>query len=291
MSFKAKHLDFSIQLQGGRFGDGSGNKAEIKGHRASILVSKPGGRDMGQLEAAIYGLSLSTMNQLTTLGRNRLLQTKNSIIVKAYEDGQQPSTVFAGTISLAYADMRAMPQVCFRVSAAAGLFEAVQRIEPTSIRGTADVKQVMGQLAQQMGLAFEGNDVNVKIPNLYLSGSARDQAMALADMAGIQWIIDNNTLAIWKTGEPRQGGAALISPQTGLVGYPAYTASGIEVTTIFKPEVQYGRGIEVKSDLTPACGKWNVYNLTHELETETPRGKWFSIISADTAGAFASPAR
>lgn len=295
MAFKRKYLSFELKLGTGKFGPTQNNTTNLttvpgasgethSGLRASVMIAKPGGADMGRMEAAIYGLPLSLMNQLTTLGTQILTQGKNSITVKAWEEGQQPAIVFAGTISLAWADMRAAPAVCFRVSAAAGLYEAVQKIEPTSLKGSADVKQVMGQLAQKMGLRFEGNDVDAKVRDPYLSGSARDQAQQLAEMAGVQWIIDNNNLAIWKSGTARQAGAVLLSPQTGMVGYPAFNQAGVEITARFNPNIHYGYPIQVQSDLTPACGTWNIYNMTYELESEMPKGKWFMVISADRSG-------
>lgn len=281
MAFARKLLNFSISLQNGMFGSGQGNTADLKGLRASCRIVKAGGRDMGRLEAAIFGLPLSMMNQLTTLGTQIDLTEKNSITVTAGEEGGSMSTVFAGTISVAFADMKAMPEVCLRVSAHAGLYEAVKQEQPTSIKDSADVKTVFGQLAQKMGLRFEGNDVDVKIPNLYLSGSARSQAMALAQMAGVQWIIDNGTLAIWKSGSARQGNSTpLISPQTGMVGYPAFNQAGIEVTTIFNSDLKPGGKIQVKSDLTPACGEWHIMSLEYALDSMIPKGKWFCIFSA-----------
>ena len=76
-----------------------------------------------------------------------------------------------------------------------------------------------------------------------------------------------------------------VSPSTGMRGYPAFTSSGIEVTTLFNPTLQYGGNIQVESQLTPACGTWNIYNLAHELESEIPSGKWFTTLSASKIAA------
>jgi hypothetical protein len=54
---------------------------------------------------------------------------------------------------------------------------------------------------------------------------------------------------------------------TGMVGYPRYTASGIEVTTMWNPNFLYGGSIQVESDLTPACGTWYIVNIAHECTT------------------------
>ena len=287
MSFKAKHLDFTLTLKNGNFGKG-GNTATIKDHRATVDIVKPGGSDMGQAEIAIYGLPLSLMNQLTTLGTQVNLMAKNTVVVKAYEDGQQPTMVFQGTISLAYADMRAMPQVCFRISAHAGSYEAGAPNEPVSVQGSADVAQTMERVAKQVGLQFENNGVTTKVQNPYLPGNPRSQMKALADMAGIGWVIDNGTLAIWPAGKSRKGDVPVIQPPE-MVGYPAFNQAGVEVTTLFNPQVKYAGTIEVKSSITPACGKWIVILLTYQLDAEIPNGRWFCIISTQGVGAQGRP--
>jgi hypothetical protein len=55
----------------------------------------------------------------------------------------------------------------------------------------------MGQLAQKMGFAFENNNVNVKLSNPYFWSNYMQQARALAQHAGINMILDRDTLAIW----------------------------------------------------------------------------------------------
>lgn len=277
MAFAKKHIDVSFELASGQFG-GGGNNATVKGLRVLAMIHKPGGAAMGQLECAIYGLPLSAMNQLTTLGTQSTLFGKNTIKLKAYEDGQQAAMVYSGTITTAFADIR-QPDACLRVSALAGLFEALKPTEATSQKGSTDVSQTMKQIADKAGLQFEDAGVNTKVMNPYLSGSPRQQALLLAKAAGIEWIIDNDTLAIWKPNQPRQSQAGTISPETGMVGYPRYNQAGLEVTTLFDPAITFGGTVTVKSDLTPACGTWIVTDMIYNLETEVPNGKWFCTLT------------
>lgn len=287
MSFTRKRIDVSFSMGSGHFGGGS-NSATITGHRVTAAISAAGGQSLTTLECAIYGLPLSQMNQLTTMGTQYTQVGSNSITLAAYEEGNQPATVFKGTIQAAFADMRAMPEACLRVFAASGLIERVMTGKPTSIKGSADVARAMGQIAKQAGLQFENNGVNVKVNNPYLWGSPGLQARHLAEMAGVEHIIEKGTLAIWPAGKPRQGGNATISPQTGMIGYPAYNNAGLEVHTLFDPSIQYGTQVTVQSDLTPACGTWFITNLDYILETEVPRGRWECILTLNRTGSDAS---
>jgi hypothetical protein len=280
MAFTQKNLSFSFSLANGNFG-GGGNSLTISGLRATAKIAKVGGADMSSLEAEIYGMTLSQMNQLTTFGTQFAQVGMNSITVQAGDLGGQMSTVFVGTIQTAWMDATGMPQVAFRVQANAGLVQAVQTPSPpTSVQGQGDVAQMMSNLAQQMGLQFENNNVNVKLANPYFPGSLRTQALQIARAAGCEWIIDNGTLAIWPTGTARQGGGTLISKDTILVGYPGFNSQGIVVNTLFDPTITYGAAIQVQSDVTPACGTWYVYTLDYDLACQTPHGPWFVTISA-----------
>jgi hypothetical protein len=40
-----------------------------------------------------------------------------------------------------------------------------------------------------------------------------------------------------------------------MVGYPAYTSTGVIVRSIYNPSIGFGHKIEVQSDLQDACGE------------------------------------
>jgi hypothetical protein len=264
---------------------GGGNSMTISGLRASAKITKAGGADMSSLDAEIYGMTLSQMNQLTTFGTQYAAVGKNYITVQAGDVGGQLSTVFVGTITTAWMDATGMPDAVFRVSCVAGGVEAVMTPSPpTSVQGQGDVAQMMSNLAQLMNLQFENNNVNVKLANPYFPGSLRTQAHQIARAAGIEWIIDNGTLAIWPSGSARSGGGTLISKDTILIGYPGFTSNCVVVNTLFDPTLKFGANIVVQSDVTPACGTWNIIQMDYDLACQTPHGPWFVSITAQPMG-------
>ena len=158
--------------------------------------------------------------------------------------------------------------------------------EPTSVKGSGDVATIAGQLAQKMGLAFENNNVNVKLSNVYVPSNYREQIRALAEHAGVQWTIDDGTLAIWPTGKSRQTvGTTLLSKDTGMVGYPAFGPGVVIVTSVFNPSLKLGGTFVVQSELTPACGTWTITRVNHRLESKTAHGSWFTEVYEVGAGA------
>jgi hypothetical protein len=273
MSFTQKLINYTIS--GGVIG---GSSISLNGLRSTCRIVNGGAPSMGVADIAIFGMTLSQMNQLTTLGTNQInLVNQTGIQIQA-GDSNGLSLIFEGTISFACVDALAMPEVCFRITAHAGLFQAVMPSKPTSFQGSVDVAQIAQELAQKMGLKFENHGVNIRISNPYLSGSYRTQMQTLAEHAGIQWTIDRGVLAIWPTGKSRQSSETLISADTGMVATPAFNRAGVIVTCLFNPSLQMGFTFQIKSIITPANGQWTIYKVDYDLESITPHGRWFSIV-------------
>jgi hypothetical protein len=285
MAFVQRLINLQISMANGVF-DGGGNSATLEGLRIAVEIQNASPPSQGSLVAEVFGLPLQMMNQLTRVATSQNATANNTIIVTAGDTQAGMITIFQGYINVAFVNAQAQPHVSFHIEATAASLPAVTPIPPTSTQGSGDVATIMGQLAQKMSLAFENNSVSVKLSNPYLSGSVLTQAHTLAEHAGIGMVIENGTLAIWPAGGSRQGATPTISPQTGMVGYPAFTQSGIIVRTIFDPTapIKMGANIQVQSDLTPACGTWNVVQLDYSLESQTPRGEWFCIAKCTSVG-------
>ena len=236
-----------------------------------------GNRTSSLLDAAIYGLPQTLMNQLTILPGILNAVGDNTIKVMA-GDADGMSLVFEGQVYAAWMDGTAQPHVPLRVHATPDSLHRMKPTAPTTVSGSADVAQIMGQLAGKMGLAFENNGVNVKVWNPYLPGPARIQVEQLARHAGISAIVDKGKLAIWNTGQGRSGASAVISPETGMVGYPAFDNAQIVVKTVFDPTIDYGKQVRVKSGIPIANGTWVITQELLELESFMPKGKWFATI-------------
>jgi len=285
VSFTQKAITYTISLASG------GGMTTHSGLRSSCEITDAGGVSFGHAHISIYGMTLSEMNSLTTLGTNLNVVQNNKISVQAGDSSSNMSLIFQGTIIVAWTDAQNMPEVCFRIDAMGGAFEAVMPSKVTSVQGSGDVATIAQQIAKKMNLQFENSNVNVKLSNLYLSGSYRQQMLELAEHAGIQWTIDKGTVAIWPTGQSRQeaAGSNIVSKDTGMVGYPAFFQGGIIVTMLFNPSLKLGGKIQVQSELTPANGSWTITNLVHELDAVTPHGRWFSIVKAFNASSMEQP--
>lgn len=284
-SFSAKkRLKFIITIGSSSFNETGDNQIVLDGLRASIEVNKAGWHQMGTLRARIYGMSQYDMNAATRLQWKPQQAVPNTVQVFAIE-GDVETLIYAGNVVNAWGDYQSMPDVFFNIQAQTVYFDQLKAVPGKSFNGAVDVVAVFAQLAKDMGLEFENGGVSgVKINNLHLSNTALEQAKELAQMANLMLFVDDRTLAICPLNTPRGNIAPIVSPQTGLIGYPTFDGVGLNVQTLFNRAVMFGGAIEVASDLPQAAGLWIVTSVSHRLESEKPGGAWFSTIRANANG-------
>lgn len=253
----------------------------LTGYRMSAVIQHAGGVSSGQLFLTIWGLDKTTMLNLSTYGLKINGLPRNGITLEAGDDQAGMATVFIGQILTAEADLNGQPETPINIVAHCILTQAVAPATATSFRGSVDVATIMSGFATQMGLKFENSGVNVTLRNPAFSGSANTQMRACAEQANINAVVVDGVLAIWPRFGSRNGSIPLLSPQTGAIGYPTFSAFGPTIRSRFNPSIGIGQKIQVQSEITAACGEFTVYNLTHELDCEMPDGgKWFTQIDA-----------
>ena len=282
-------MTLQFQLGQGAFGDSGADTIEVKGVRMSASINRAGGLAMSQLDLRVYGLELSVMNKLTILGKPLVDNRHNTVIASAGEEGGPLSVVFAGTIIEAWVDAKGSPQVAFLVTASDGAMFAMKPAVPVSFKGSVDAATVASYIAETAGMGFENNGVSVQLSDPYLPNTGLEQLQTLGRAGNFNVLVEtrgpsSSTVVIWPYGKSRPGTVPEISPETGLIGYPMRTQNGIELVTLFNPAIVFGGDLTVKSDITPANGRWNVNQISHDLEAETPGGKWFTTAQCSLFG-------
>lgn len=281
MSFVKRRIDLTFQLGQGTFGESGTNTVTCSGLRVQAHIDKVFGPGMGEAQIHVYGLTPSLLNQLSSLNQATMATRRNSVIVSAGDDTNGMATVFQGQIMIGQIMLNTAPDTALMVLAQAGALSAVQTVSPSSYPGSADAAVIMQNLAHLAGLDFENNGVSVQLATPYYPGSPLEQIRKCAQAAGIEYVIDDKTLAIFPIGGARGLQIPVISPDTGMVGYPNYSTSvyGIELTTLFNPLLRPGGKVQVQSSLEVANGTWQVFNVQHELASEDPGGPWFTRFS------------
>jgi hypothetical protein len=281
MTFTKRRIDLTFQLgEGATFNQTGDDTVTVRGHRVERHLHQMCGPGMGQAQARVYGLPESLLNKLASLNQVTEAARRNRLIVKAGDDEQGMSVAFEGQISRCQIDMNATPNVALDVMAFGGLLEAMASAGATSYPGSVNAKLVLSDLAHKAGLAYENSGVSMMLSSPCYEGSPRRQIDDCCRAVGCNWVIDGATLAVWPRGGVRKGELPLISPETGMVGYPGYGSGhmggGIVVKSLFNPTLRIGGAAQVQSPLLVANGLWWVFNLQHTLSSELPGGPWFS---------------
>lgn len=279
--FKRRVINLKFQLGTGDFGTKGQDTLELTGLRCSVDINIQGALAMPHLDLRVFGMTLDQMHKLTILNSLLLNGRYNTVSVFA---GDQDNTAlcFQGGIVEAWADLKGQPEGAFHVSAEAGLFNVYQPAPPTSFKGTVDVVTVLRSIAAQMTppRQVEDNGISIQIADPYLPGTLRDQITAIVRAARVTLIDDGETLAIYPERGSRSSLETVeINAKTGMVGYPAFAQNAISLRSIYNPAIKCGQKAKVTSTLESATGEFNIYQLKHSLDSETPNGAWFTDLS------------
>ena len=279
--YSKKIINVTINLGKGQFGDNTGDTVTLSGYRVSASMTSYVSDAQGQLQLRIFGLPISMIDQLTTIGPVMTDRKNNRITVTAGEQNGSMTTIYSGTISSAFGDFQGAPEVVLNIIALAAAYESVKAIPAQIHAGTANVVDIMSDLAKTMNFVFENNGVTGTLQDRTFSGSAMTQVKECAQAAKINYTVDRGKLAIWPRIGYRAGNPVNISAATGMVGYPSFSSKGIVLTTLFNQDVNLGGRVNVTSELKVACGIWNIFHVSHMLESETPNGQWFTQIECN----------
>lgn len=287
----AKNLKFIITLGVGNpnnfaAGGFQYNTIILQGLKATVHIDNAGAFNLGTLKAQIYGVNQQDMNALTSTQWSFLAgELPNTIEVWAI-DGSQETLVFNGIYLNGWGVYSSMPEVFMYIEAMVGYAQEMTSAGPTSLSADTSISELMGSLASQMGLQFENNlttSIAVK-KGTYLGNTAMEQAKRLMQMFNFWMYVDPSTnpamLVICNNGTARANVTPVISPQTGLIGYPLFNATGILFETYFNPAILFGGGVNVQSSVPKANGNFIVTSMAHELSSITPGGPWKTTVNA-----------
>lgn len=230
-------------------------------------------------DVRIYGMRQEDMNALTTIffnaGQNVVF---NNLIVEA-NGGNGWNQVFSGMITEAQPEYGGIPAAFFNVQAIVGYRHQITPVPPTSFKGTVAASVVMSGLAANMGLAFENDGVVAQLSNPYFPGTYMDQLNRVCQATGSQYVIAGDTLAVYPQGNSRATPPVLVlSPSSGLIGYPTLEKFGIVTTSFFNPGLVAGGRLKVvDSEVPNANGLWSPFMVDHQLEAYAPGGSWSSV--------------
>ena len=282
MSIREKILRVSIKLgQEKDVWDAKGSDTLVaEGLRTSCQINYGNGALMPNARIKIYGLKLDSMLKLLRVKWNTEQAMMNLVQVEAGEAGNL-SVVYTGNITFAYPEMGGAPDVCLVIESHTAVLWQLKPAEAVSHEGETDVAEAIGAICRRMGRRFENNGVKAKISNQYLDNTELVKLQQIAHHADIDLYIDNETVAITPKGQPRPGEISVVSPSTGLIGYLVPDLQGVKLRCLYSKALRFGGLMEISGSLIAVCnGRWRVFGLSLDLESQVPGGKWLADIKA-----------
>lgn len=305
MTFVARDITVQLSLAptNGTF-DGQNNTLYLTGLRVRCTINATvGGATpfQGQAQIRIEGMRNEDMAQLSTLGLTYGYYNKNLITVFAGDTINGMSMVFTGSIFSANVDYNSQPEVGIEISASNTLSSQLPPTAPSQYKGNQDVATMLQAIcaANNPPLAFVNNGVSATLTNHSVGNSAANQIADICQAALINYDLSNETLTIWPVDGQRDNSSPIeISANSGMVGYPQYSAQGIDISMEFNPNVMLGRQMTVSSSIPNpgpnaptalngqvpigASGTYWIYDVVHQLAAQVPNGPWFTLAKLGT---------
>lgn len=196
-------------------------------------------------------------------------KTRKILTVEAGRVSTGYSLVFAGDITNAVGGQP--PDITLTLKAAAGDF-AKGRIIATSQPGVVPLRNIAARVAADLGLSLTFEAKPKQISNYTFTGSVVKQVEQLGAMGRVNAYIDDLVLVVKDFNAPLENRTRTLSLDTGMVGIPEFTETGIKVKMLFDNQTVLGGGLNVTSKLNPAAnGVYTVAKLGFELASrDTP---------------------
>lgn len=276
-SFIKKIIEIRFTLSTGQFPEG--NTKIVKGLRCDITIDKPGLPAKNTAVGMVYGMRREDAEKLTTLAYRPLTIGRHLVEIFAGEDPEQLHLAFRGDITQAWGDYNKQPDANFYFEAITGFYSSIDPISPFTAEGGQLVSSICSSLANTIGVSFTNNGITSSVSNPYLKGTATQQAQQLSHDQDFDMFLDDNEMVITEKGQPtgEKNRAPLISPTTGMIGYPQFSQNGLTVKSLYNPAIKMGNWIEVQSSITKANGFFRTTSIKHRLSSESDDGPWFSI--------------
>ena len=283
-----------------------------------------------RLSLDIRGLSIEDMNRLactvnypSELNHNTMNQSSSTVILRVGDYGQPLTTLFTGLIGEGQANLN---ERVFHVQAMTSplLARIIPRLK--SDRGPRNVISILSDICNASGLQLTnhgGWNTHATLTNTYLEGTTLQMLQKIVEHAchGVYDFVpfvpetDENdgtgnrksyvgTINVWgpaydgMTDDVTRNTIPLISDETGLIGFPNYSRSGVSFTCSLRTDIAYYQPVRLESLYPPGVwnqseghtgkapwsGIWYPTSITHDVTSETRDGSWHTSANCRLAG-------
>ncbi|RKS87342.1 hypothetical protein DES39_0563 [Orbus hercynius] len=274
MNYQTQILDFEFLIKGnGEDPSEITDTIKLKAPRSTATISTFGGVNSSEASFTIWGLGRDDIATLTRFEMWNGGKNYNAISVKA--NGVK---CYEGTIINCVADFNQAPDIPVIINCQPCAFLSVAVAMPFSFGGEIKASDIIQSIIKPFGMTLTNIDVTESLKNPYIIGSPYQQILSVANDIRCFIELSYSDIYISKIGTARDEEAILISPQTGLIGYPSYFGTYLTVKTYFNPSYKTGQKVKLETYLPLASGDYTVGAIIHNLSCQLPGGTFESSL-------------
>lgn len=137
---------------------------------------------------------------------------------------------------------------------------------------TTNLSTISQQVATQLGVKLDFRATDKQVQNYAFTGGALRQVGKIADAGNYNVFVDGDTLVVLDNGQPRNAAPIPVNSNTGMIGVPEITETGVRIRMLISGQIRVGDQIQVTSEINPAAnGIYNIFLLHFEVNSrETP---------------------
>ena len=263
------------------------NQLQSTGLRVSCNIINGNGAVSPTANIQIYGLALDKMLKLMRIQWNTMGAVQNTILIEAGEEGSELFKVYSGNITFAKIDMANAPNVSLNIESQSAIVDSLLPVQSKIFEANTDAAAMIEGICKDMGYRFENNGASKIIADggTY-NGTRINMIKSIADAADFDLYIEQNNIAICPKGGPRKIPVPIISPKSGLVGYPIPDVRGVSFKAFYDPLIRFGGLVEIRDSVLGATvnRQWRIFGTTVTIEANTDGGAWFIECNASPAG-------
>lgn len=258
--------------------EGDFNQLQSTGLRVLCNIINGNGAISPSANIQIYGLAMDKMAKLMRIQWNTMSAILNTILIEAGDEGSELTRVYEGNITFAKIDMSNVPNAFLNIESQAAIVHALKPVEPIPFVNDFDAAEMIRIIAENyMGYEFENNGASHIIAD---GGTYRKTYLSMiqeiAQAADFDLYIEQGKIAVCPRGGARNIRVPVISPKTGLIGYPVPDVRGVSFKALYDPLIKFGGVVKIQDSIISFCnGDWRIYGTTVTLEANQENGAWF----------------
>lgn len=254
----------------------------FEGLNIRISGAKFGSDIMNQCTVRIYNLTRAQRNFiLTTATPMKIARTPIQMTVDVGRESSGTFRLFQGEVYVS--NVTPPPDIGITLTSLTNSF-AMGLIASNSQGPTASLQAIAKSIADQNKLTLNFKAKARMIANFQHTGAIAKQISKLALVGDVRAWVDNGVLTVIDKDGYADDRAFSLSKETGMVGVPQATQSGVMAQMLVSPGINIGQKVSIKSDINPAVNGDDYFlsALSFEIANREPPF-WYTLTLTNQA--------